>query len=702
MRADLKRLKRETDSSRSGVMITEEVPQPVPAAATSGAVAARASSGRISAATPATSAPPVAPVPAPPARPWKLIIPAAVIVVAAVVGVLLFWSSRKHAALTEKDTVVVADFVNTTGDPVFDGTLKQALGVDLEQSPFLRVVPQARVQEALGFMGRSSNERLTADLARDLCQRVGSKAMLAGSVASLGSQYVVTLNAINCATGDSLAKEQAQASSKEQVLAALGSAVSNMRGKLGESLASVQKFDVPIQQVTTASLEALKASTLGDAEFDQGRARESLPFYRRAVELDPNFAMVYARMGVIYLTVGELELAKQETRKAFELRDRVSEREKLYITEHYYETVTGELEKEIETLQLYERTYPRDSIPSNNLAVAYQTIGEFEKSVEEARRSVQVEASSVNAYVNLAFAYMGLNRFDEARQIVEQARARFPVSPGLHFTSFQLALMEGKTADAQRELEWAKGKPSEYTFTSLQARAAATEGKLRLSQELIQRAVESEKNQNLNEEAATDLGGQAVIEADLGACSEAQAHAGSLLSGGLGRVSMGLAGFVFATCGDARHADSLAADLARQYPLETYAQKLDIPQIQTRRELQRGNGAKAVELLRPTAPYEFGFFATGVPAYLRGLAYLQTKQGREAGAEFQKVLDHKGAVGVGPYLPLARLGLARAYALQGDAAKARTSYQDFFALWKDADPDIPILKQAKAEYAKLQ
>ena len=593
MRADLKRLKRETDSSRSAVAVAEDVPQPASAATASGSVAARASSGRISA---VTSAPQVAPVPVPPARQWKLIIPAVVIAVAAIVGGLLFWSSRRSAALSEQDTVVVADFVNTTGDSVFDGTLKQALAVDLEQSPFLRVVPQARVQQTLGFMGRPANERLTADLARELCQRVGSKAMLAGSVASLGSQYVVTLNAVNCATGDSLAKEQAQAPSKEQVLTALGSAVSNMRGKLGESLASVQKFDVPIQQVTTSSLEALKASTLGDGEFAQGRERESLPFYRRAVELDPNFAMVYARMGVIYLTLGEFEQAKKEMRKAFELRDRVSEREKLYITSHYYETVTGELEKQIETLQLYERTYPRDGIPSNNLAVNYQSMGNFEKSVEEARKSLEVDpAGGVNASVNLAAAYFGLNRFDEAHQVVEQALVQFPNSETLHNEMLQLALTNRKTADAQRELDWAKGKPEEYSFTSMQARFAAMEGKLRLSQELIQRAVDSEKNQDLKEVATNELGGQAVIEADLGDCSHAQPRIGNMVSSGLGRVSMAQAGFVSATCGDARRADSFAADLARQYPLETYAQKIDIPQLQARRELQRGNGAKAVE-----------------------------------------------------------------------------------------------------------
>jgi Flp pilus assembly protein TadD len=288
---------------------------------------------------------------------------------------------RAELLRLKRDT---ADFANTTGDPVFDGTLKQALAVDLEQSPFLRVLPPARVRETLGYMGRSPNERLATDLARELCLRAGSKATLAGSIASLGTQYVITLNAVNCQTGDSLAQEQIEASSKEQVLAALGTAVSKMRSKLGESLASIQKFDVPIQQVTTSSLDALKAFAMGNTEFDQGREMESLPFYRRAVELDPNFAWVYGRMGVIYGNAGERDLARENTRKAYELRDRVSEREKLYITEHYYETVTGELGKEIGTLQLYARTYPSDSIPANNLGVSYESIGDYEKAAEEA------------------------------------------------------------------------------------------------------------------------------------------------------------------------------------------------------------------------------------------------------------------------------------------------------------------------------
>jgi tetratricopeptide (TPR) repeat protein len=613
------------------------------------------------------------------------------------------WYFRSHSAkaLTQQDTVVLADFANTTGDPVFDGTLRQALAVDLEQSPFVRVLPPARVRETLRFMSRSPDEALTSDLARELCLRSGSKATLAGSIASLGSEYVITLNAITCQTGDSLAQVQAQAASKEKVLGALGTAVSDIRSKLGESLASVQKFDVPIEQVTTSSLEALKAFALGNAEFDRGKETESLPFYRHATELDPNFAVAFARLGVVYGNAGELALAKDYFRKAYELRDRVSEREKLYITEHYYETVTGELDKEIETLQLYERTYPNDSIPSNNLCVAFASIGQAGKGLEECRRSLQIDPNTSNGYGNLAFAYSGSGHPDEARQTIEQGLAKIPESESIHWAAFWIALAQGRSADAQRELAWAKGKPREYQFLGTQSRLLLEEGKLRDAREVLGRAMDIEKGENLNEIASGDLGAQAMVEADFGVCDRARQEADSLTSHPT-RVGSTLAGFAFATCGEASKAEALAVDLNKKNPQETYAQKIDIPEIRARVELQRGNGAKSVELLRSAEGMEFGYVGQGVPVNVRGLAYLQQKQGVQAAAEFQKILDHRGALGASPYMALARLGLGRAYALQGDTAKARTAYQDFFALWKDADPDILVLQQAKAEYAKLK
>jgi tetratricopeptide (TPR) repeat protein len=631
----------------------------------------------------------------------NLLVVGAVILVAGLIAGTWYFRSRSAKALTQQDTVVLADFANTTGDRVFDGTLKQALAVDLEQSPFLRVLPPARVRETLRFMGRSPDEGLTYDLARELCLRSGSKATLAGAIASLGSEYVITLNAVNCQTGDSLAQVQAQAPSKEKVLASLGTAVSDIRGKLGESLASIQKFDVPIEQVTTASLEALKAFALGNAEFYQGQEIASLPFFRHAVELDPNFAVAIARTGVVYSNAGELELAKDHFRKAYELRDRVSEREKFYITEHYYETVTGELDKEIETLQLYERTYPNDPIPSNNLCVAFESLGQFDKGAEECRKSLQIDPNSSNGYTNLGYSYSGSGHPDEARQIIEQGLVKVPEGDGVHWVAFWLALAQGRSADAQRELAWAKGKPREYQFLGTQSRLLQEQGKLRDAREILQQAMNIEKGENLNEIASGDLGALAVIEADFGVCDRARQDAGSLTSHPT-RVGSAFAGFAFATCGDAGKAEALAADLDKKNPLETYAQKIDIPQIRARMELQRGNGAKAVELLRAAEGIEFGYVGQGVPVYVRGLAYLQQKQGAQAAAEFQKILDHRGALGASPYMALARLGLARASALSGDLPRARTAYQDFFAAWKEADPDIPILQQARAEYAKLK
>jgi eukaryotic-like serine/threonine-protein kinase len=725
MRADMQRQKRDTDSGRAVAASSDRVPvaadRPEPANQSANQSAGSGSSSRISAQVPPTQPSPhlsasAATVPASTAglvsahtssvapagtaKRWKIAVPVAIVLVALLAGGL-YLRSRSSNALTQRDTIVLADFTNTTGDSVFDGTLKQALAVDLEQSPFLRVLPGARVRETLGFMGRSPDERLTTDLARDLCVRAGSKAMLAGSIANLGSQYVVTLNALNCESGDSLAQEQAEASSKEQVLGALGGAVSKMRGKLGESLASIQKFDTPIQQVTTSSLEALKAFAMGNTEFDRGRERESLPFYKRAVELDPNFAWVYARMGVVYAADGELEQAKDNTRKAYELRDRVSEREKLYIADHYYDTVTGELDKVIETLELYKRTYPNDSVPGNNLAVAYSLMGDFENAVASEHDSLQVDPNSTNAHIGLSGAYFEMGRFDEAKQIEEHNLKQFPDSEFVHWLFYLEAMRAGWTADAQRESEWAKGKPGEFRFVSIHAQTEAGAGKLRRARELAQQAIEMQKNHGMLEGAQNELALQAMTEADFGACPLAHQDA-AMLPSNPGRVASAVAAFAFATCGDVAKAEGLANSLNKNYPLETFAQKVDVPMIQAREQLQRGNGSKAVDELRSAEPYEFGNIALGAPAYLRGLAYLEMKQGVPAAAEFQKVLDHKGVTGNTPYAALARLGLGRAFALAGDNAKVRTAYQDFFALWKDADPDIPVLQEAHAEYEKLK
>jgi eukaryotic-like serine/threonine-protein kinase len=701
IRTDLQRLKRDTDTGRavaagSGPVPAEQEPQP-------GGQEPAQSASHVNV---VLSASVTAPVPvetevtAGKASRMPFVAAAGLLLALAIGGALYFRSSRPRS-LTEQDTLVLADFANMTGDPAFDGTLKQALAVDLEQSPFLRVIPSTQVRQTLALMGRQPDDRLTTDVARDLCQRVGSKAMLSGSIASLGSQYVVSLSAVNCQSGDSLAQEQVQAAGKEQVLAVLGAAVSKMRGKLGESLASIRKFDVPIEQVTTSSLEALRAFSMGTGEFDQGRQLGSLPFYRRAVELDPNFAWAYARMGVIYSNAGENEKAIEYARKAYELRDRVSEREKLYITSHYYQIVTGEEDKLMETLELYARTYPNDNAPANNLTVGYRTEGDFAKAVESARDTVRIEPNYAGAYTSLVFAYFGANRPDEAQQTLQQALARFPDNETLHYVAHFLARALGKAADADRELAWSSGKKWEYRVLLNEVRARQELGQLRSSEEITQHIQDIGKNQNLPELAETDWGWLAMVQADFGFCERALKNLASV--GAIsGRRALTFSGHVFAACGQAQKADTAAARLNKEYPLNSFTQKSEIPQIRARLALQRGDEAQALKDLHPAEAYQFGEVELGIPAYLRGMAYLKSKQGTEAAAEFQKVLDHRGVSGASPYCALARLGLARSYALTADAAKARTTFQDFFTIWKGADPDIPILKEAKAEYAKLQ
>jgi eukaryotic-like serine/threonine-protein kinase len=733
MRADLQRLKRDTDTGRAAVVSSGTVPaahesESHPSATPVASVGPSPQSSASSSSTqnPAQSVsrgsthPPalaavsgsstVSPTDSAPAlpvtqatsrrKPWKVVAIAAAVIVAAIGG-MLFMRSRQAGALTGKDTLVLSDFTNTTGDPVFDGTLKQALGVDLEQSPYLQVIPQSRVQQTLEFMGRQPHERLTNDVARELCQRVGSKAMLAGSIASLGSQYVLTLNAINCQTGDSVAQEQAQAASKEQVLAALGGAVSKMRGRLGESLASIQKYDVPIDQVTTSSLEALKAFAMGNAEFDQEREIQSLTYYRRAVELDPNFAWVYARMGIIYANSGENGKAVEATRKAYELRDRVSEREKLYILEHYYQVVTGEKDKEMETLELYGRTYPNDEVPPNNLAVGYQMEGDFAKSTEHARDAVRASPNSAGAWTNLAYSYLGSNRPDEAWQTMQEALAKFPQSDGTHFFTYFMALTLAKQADADRELAWSKGKQFEYRFLGMQNRWLWERGKLQPTEDSTRRMLDMENSQGLKETAEGDLGFLAAVQADFGLCEPALKNVATLAASP-DRAAQTSAAVVLATCGQGQKAEAIAAALSKEYPLDTFLQKSDLPQIRARSDLHLGNATKAIDDLRPAEWAELGFVELGIPVYLRGLAYLENKQGTEAAAEFQKISDHKLALGPLPYVALAKLGLGRAYVLTGDLSTGRISYQDFFTMWKDADPDIPVLKQAREEYAKLR
>ncbi len=707
MRGDLKRLKREIDSGKSSSynVTTPSAVTPVdstpsapsaPSAPSGQSAPPSGSAAQPVAASSGSASPPLAPQPAADRKRWY--IGAAALLA---IGIGGFFYTRGARALTEKDSILLTDFVNTTGDAVFDGTLRQALAVQLEQSPYLNVFPQERVRDTLKFMGRSPDERLTPDLARDVCRREGIKAVLNGNISSIGSQYVVDVNAINCQTGDSLAHEQLQADKKEQVLGAVGKAASSLRGKLGESLASVQKFDAPVEEATTSSLDALKAFSLGEAERDKGNELGAAPFYKRAVELDPNFAVAYARLGQTYANTGQETLGIENTRLAFERRERASEPEKLYITTHYYDIVTGELDKSIEAYQLWKRTYPRDSIPTNNLAVFYGDTGKLNECLEEAQQTMQLAPEAALSYQVLSRAYMGLNRLAETKSIKQRQIDRKLDGTADHRTLFALAFLEGDSAEMQRQTDWAKSKPDEFIMLDGATEAAASAGRLQKARELQSQAVDIAQRGKFPEIAANMAARFAIIEAAVGNSSPARQKAQQALAISRGRESLPFAGMAAAMAGDSASAIAAADELKKRFPLDTMINNVQLPAIHASNEISRGDSAKAVEMLQASVPYEFGWEARVTPNYLRGLAYLKMRQGKEAAEEFQKILDHRGLCSTLPVCPLSHLQLGRARALSGDSAGARTAYQDFFALWKDADPDVPILKEAKAEYAKL-
>jgi serine/threonine protein kinase/tetratricopeptide (TPR) repeat protein len=711
IRAELLRLKRDTETgraaSRSGsVPLAKDsdsgsggpsaAQQPIPASGSTPAAAA--SSGSVK---------PAEVLEAGGKKPWTILVPAAVVIVAALIaGVFYFRSHAPKPMLTEKDTIVLADFTNTTGDPVFDDALKQALSVQLAQSPFLNVLPEQKVQETLRLMGRPANEKLTPDVTRELCQRTGSKAMLTGSISSLGNQYVIGLNASNCSTGDSLAEEQARASGKEDVLKTLDQAALRLRGKLGESLATIQKFDTPVEQATTPSLEALKAYSMGvETKKEKGDA-EAIPFYRRAIDLDPKFAVAYADLGVSYGNLGQPSAAAENLRKAYELRERVSEREKLRIAAYYYAFATGELEKEAQTYELWVRSYPRDALPYRDLGVNAIVLGQLEKSLSESQEALRLEPDNSLNYTNVANSYLALNRFDEAKATVEQATAHKLDSPNIHTLLYAFAFLRKDAGDMERQVAWGAGKPGvEDQMLSLQADTEAYYGRLEKARDFSRRAVGSALRADSKEAAAAEQVEGALREAEFGNSALAKQGAAAALALSPGRDVKVLAAFTLARAGDAGKARVLVQELEKSDPFNTVLKVYWLPTIKAAIELGEGNAAQSLELLQAVAPYELGGpppIANLYPAYLRGQAYLAAHQGKEAAAEFQKLLDHRSIVANFPLGALAHLQLGRAYAMSGDTAKAKTAHQDFFTLWKDADPDIPILKEAQAEYAKLQ
>jgi eukaryotic-like serine/threonine-protein kinase len=638
---------------------------------------------------------------------WKIILVLGMTVAVLLgAGVQLLRSRRAHA-LTERDTIVLGDFDNKTGDPVFDDTLKQALAVHLEQSPFLNVLSDEKVNATLRLMGREPGEHLTAPVARDLCQRAGSKAMLAGSIANLGTEYIVGLQAIQCNTGDSLAKEQTEAAGKEQVLKALGNAATALRRKFGESLASVQKYDTPLEQATTSSLEALKAYSAGWRTFQQHGDLAAIPFYKRAIELDPNFALAYSQLAIPYSNTGQATRASEAAKRAFELRDRVSEHEKYRISAYYYLMVTGELQKSQEAYELWRQTYPRDLIPYIDLAGNYMIVGQWERALPEAQQALQLDPQNVFTWVNLVFIYFALNRPEEAKVTLDQAQARNLDVYFFHLGRYYAAFLSNDSQGMKQQLSWGAGRAEEHWVLAAQSDTETYFGRLVKAREFSQGAIDSARAEDAKETAAFYQANAALHEAEFRKASSARQQARAALSLTPGQDARAVAALALARAGDIVEARRLAEALGRDFPLNTVVQAYWLPTIRAAIELNGNNSEKAVELLRPATAYELGqppgsWVGMMYPLYLRGQAYLRMGKGTEAAAEFQKIVDHRGIVLNFPTGALARLGLARAYAMQGDSTKAKMAYQDFLALWKDADPDIPILKEAKAEYAKLQ
>jgi serine/threonine protein kinase/Flp pilus assembly protein TadD len=674
VRSDLKRLKRD---SESGTIL-----------------AAASSSSAISSATLRKAAAPTRKLPL-----W--LIPA--LIVALVAAGIGFVFLKRGQALTEKDSILIADFVNTTADPVFDGTLKKALAVDLGQSPYLNVFPDQKIRQTLQFMGRSPGDRITSDVGREICQRDGIKAMLNGSIDSVGGQYVISLEATNVASGDSLGRQQAQAERKEDVLNALHSAATKLRGQLGESLSMVQKYDMPLSMATTSSLDALKALSLGDAKHNMSDEIGAIPDYQRAIELDPNFAMAYARLGAIYNNLSQTELSEQNRQKAFELRDRASEREKLYIMSHYYSD-SGQLDKGITAYELYRQTYPRDSTPFNNLASIYNQLGQFDNALENAKHAMEIDPEMTSAYYNVAVAYGGLNRVEEERATLNALFQHKGSNPGLRVVLASLDWAEGKDADMEKELQGAATTPDGgLAALGFRFNLASTRGHVRQARELARQAEEALDRLHLQNRA--DIEAQlATLEALVGDDAEAESEASEALRLSRTLSVKGNAAQTFAILRQDQKAFALADEIQRAHPNDTMAINVTIPVIRAIAALRPANPAKAdaaraIDFLNTAALYAR---ATPGVFYVRGIAYEHAGRYAEAQQDLQKVLDFRSHIGPDILYVVAQLELGRLFQKQGDIPKARVAYQNFLADWKDADPDVPILHEAKAEYAKLQ
>jgi serine/threonine protein kinase/tetratricopeptide (TPR) repeat protein len=667
-RTDLQRLKRDTESGRSAALETATVP---------GSVGGRRT---------------------------RTTVVSLALVVGLVAGVY-FYFQRTKVKLTDKDTIVLADFTNKTNDSVFDDTLRQGLAVQLEQSPFLSLVSDQRIQQTLRQMKQPSDAKLTPKIAREVCQRTNGTVVLDGSIAQIGVQYNLILKAVNCSNGESLTSTDAEAGDKSHVLESLGRASSEIRKKLGESLATIQKFDTPLSQATTPSLEALQAFSLGlKALVLKGDSAGGIPLFQQAVTLDPNFAMAYDVLGVCYFNLGEITLASENSRKAFELRAGVSALEKSTIESRYLEDVTGDLEKARQVGEAAAQTYPRIRGPHNALCVLYGELGENDKALAECREALRLNPESAQDRSNVVGAYVSLDRLEEARVAAEEAKAKNLDSPDVRLVLYTLAFLRKDMAGMQEQVALGVSKPGlDDQLLENEADTAAYSGQLAQARAFSRRAVASAERAGETEVAASHEAAAALREALFGNQVEVRQRAASALRLSKGRDVQYHVSLALAFVGDRARSQALADDLAKRFPENTIVQYNYLPALRAEIALSRNDASVAIEALQIAIPYEIGGFGLPpYPPYLRGLAYLVAHRGNEAASEFQKILSHRGLVVNSPIGAIAHLQIGKAYAMAGDTAKAKSAYQDFLTLWKDADPDIPILKQAKAEYAKLQ
>jgi DNA-binding winged helix-turn-helix (wHTH) protein/tetratricopeptide (TPR) repeat protein len=658
------------------------------------------------------------PTPASPSQPSPTVRPTgnwrtAVIVTVAVIGLsvaaALPWRSHGSRQLTERDTIVLVDFVNNTGDSVFDDTLKQGLRAHLEQSPFLNIISDEKIGEELRLMGRSSEQRLTRDVARDLCQRIASKAVLQGSITNLGSHYVIGLDAVTCA-GDMLDSEQAEADSREHVLRVLGESASKLRQKLGESLSTIQRYDAPLEEATTPSLAALQAYSLAMKTWRAKSGADALPFFDHAIQSDPRFALAYAKLADVYEDLGEAGLAGEYAAKAYPLRDRVTEREKYGISVAYYFHQTGELPKVLETAQLWAQVYPRDSLAHQYQSVVHEFLGQYREAIAEGLQALRLDPDGPNLYSNLMEDYLALNQLEDARAMYQRAVERKLDNAFLHDDMYVLAFLKRDSAEMARQVSWSIGKfGAEDLLLSAQADTEAFSGHAAAVRRLSRKAAQVAFNNHQKETAALWILAGALQEAEFGDRSHARQNIEESLNLAPTRNVQMLAALALARAGDLTRAQKLGIQLEEQLPSNTELINYWLPCARAAIELNLSRPDRALSLLERTKPYEFAFPRPQIggggplyPVWLRGLALLADGRGAAAAAEFRKILEFGNIVANSPIHALAHLQLARAYALQSEVVQARAAYADFLTLWKDADPDIPILKQAKTEYAKLQ